>query len=471
MDFLVVDDDRLICEGIVRRLQEMADVLEIGQIHARYSGEDALAMLAHTPVDILITDIRMYELDGLKLIAKAKALSQRMGFIIVTAYHELEYAQQAIRMGVDDFLLKPYSMQAMRETVGRVVARLSAQRGLAKRQLDLALLMGMTRSEASAHALFAEHGAACPAGPLQLAMWEASSGDLPAPPAGLWQYAIAEEGCMLVWHEEGRAAELGRWLSACAAELHASVGISLPGDSLMMMAEQARAARAQAWLWKAPRAIPFAQPEEARGDAQCKLIRHLRTLHLQSAREQLAVLITDGHLRAPQQAVALYETLYDTLLQICREYELDIPAVDRRPAPYLGMEQAFGRLLGAAEEAVAAMGHEASVRPIAWAKRYARDHYHEAIDMADIARKLKMSYTYFSKLFKEQTGKTFSEYLLDLRIHEAQRLLMRGMKVADVAQQVGYTSIYNFTRAFTKACGIAPVKWRRETTHSAGDAE
>ena len=468
MDFLIVDDDRLICEGIARRLAEMAGMVEVGRVHSRYSGEEALAFLTESAVDILITDIRMYEMDGLSLIARAKALRADMGCIIVTAYHDLEYAQQAIRLGVDDFLLKPYSIQTMRETVLRVSARLRTQRERTDRQLSRALRIGMSQPGVMPQALFAEHGIACPASSAFLAIWAAEQGALPEAPEGIWQYPVAGEPCMLCWHAPERAEAFGDWLQGFAEALGASVGLSLPGGTLAEMAKQGQEALALAWYWTSPRAIFYAPKAMTGNDATQKLIRHVRTLHLQSARDQWETLAANGFLQDPRRAETLYRSLHSTLTQLCAEYELDAPELPLLPAPQLGFREAFLRLFCAGERAVAGLADESVRCPVSWAKRYAREHLHEAVGMSDIARKLKLSYTYFSKLFKDQTGVTFTEYLQDLRIREAKRLLIRGMNVSEVASQVGYTSVYNFSRAFAKNCGIAPAKWRRETARAGG---
>ena len=70
-------------------------------------GISALEMIEELHPDIVITDIRMPGYDGIELIEKAKALDPRIDFIIISGYRHFNYAQKAIRFGVEDYLLKP----------------------------------------------------------------------------------------------------------------------------------------------------------------------------------------------------------------------------------------------------------------------------------------------------------------------------------------------------------------------------
>ena len=94
-----------------------------------------------------------------------------------------------------------------------------------------------------------------------------------------------------------------------------------------------------------------------------------------------------------------------------------------------------------------------------WVKGYIRDHLNEDIDMAMITDKLHMNYAYFSRKFKEAAGQNFSDYLTDMRMQEAQRLMASGKNVGEAAERVGYNNIYAFTRAFKRRFGQSPTQW------------
>ena len=84
--------------------------------------------------------------------------------------------------------------------------------------------------------------------------------------------------------------------------------------------------------------------------------------------------------------------------------------------------------------------------------------------MNDVASAVNMSYTYFSKFFKEQTQQSFSEYITSVRMREAKRLLEAdpSIKIKDVANLVGYESVYSFSRAFKQSYQMPPKKLREK---------
>ena len=88
-----------------------------------------------------------------------------------------------------------------------------------------------------------------------------------------------------------------------------------------------------------------------------------------------------------------------------------------------------------------------------------KEHLCEPIDMAVVANRLNLSYAYFSRVFREETGTTFSDYVLELRMQEVCRLLLQGEKLVTIAQRLGYQNAANLTRAFTRRFGVSPKRW------------
>lgn len=99
---------------------------------------------------------------------------------------------------------------------------------------------------------------------------------------------------------------------------------------------------------------------------------------------------------------------------------------------------------------------------IDWVKGYVAQHLNDNIDMAVIADALHLSYAYFSRRFKDEMGLSFSDYVQQVRIEEACRLLKAGMNVGETAGKVGYSNTYAFTRAFTRFMKQAPTQWLKD---------
>lgn len=94
---------------------------------------------------------------------------------------------------------------------------------------------------------------------------------------------------------------------------------------------------------------------------------------------------------------------------------------------------------------------------------YINTHYAENLSLESVAQKFFISKFYLSHAFKEVTGFTFVEYLCNVRVKEAQRLLYKtNLPVAEIAEQVGFGTVTHFGRVFRKISGESPVRYRKQ---------
>lgn len=101
---LIVDDDRNTRDGLERALRRGYDVL------LAESGEKALAVLHTNEVDVMLSDVRMPGMDGVKLLQRARAHYPDLIAILLTAYGNVEVAVDAMKAGAYDFLMKPVNL-------------------------------------------------------------------------------------------------------------------------------------------------------------------------------------------------------------------------------------------------------------------------------------------------------------------------------------------------------------------------
>ncbi|GIO70272.1 hypothetical protein BCV73_23590 [Paenibacillus sp. SSG-1] len=93
---------------------------------------------------------------------------------------------------------------------------------------------------------------------------------------------------------------------------------------------------------------------------------------------------------------------------------------------------------------------------------YLNQNYHETQTIQGISSKFFISPSYFCKTFRENTGFTFTEYLNNVRIKEARRLLTGStLKIADIAERVGFESMTHFGRIFKDITSLSPLKYRQ----------
>lgn len=102
-----------------------------------------------------------------------------------------------------------------------------------------------------------------------------------------------------------------------------------------------------------------------------------------------------------------------------------------------------------------------TVSVIKVAKDYIMSRYQKDISLDEVSRIVNISPYYFSKIFKDQTGKNFIEYLTELRIEKAKQLLSQTeMSMKEICANIGYTDPNYFSRTFKKNVGITPTDYK-----------
>ncbi len=95
---------------------------------------------------------------------------------------------------------------------------------------------------------------------------------------------------------------------------------------------------------------------------------------------------------------------------------------------------------------------------------YIREHCQEEISLTSVADYVRLNPTYFSRLFKEETGCSFVEYLKKLRIEKAKELLRTSnLKIYEICEALGYQSVQYFSTLFKNMVGVTPQEYREKT--------
>ena len=119
---LIVDDEEVICSILARRLTREGYTCVMAN-----NGREALQYFYKHPFSLIISDIKMPEMDGLALLKRVKATNPKMMVIMVTAFPEIDLAVEAMHLGAYDFIIKPADLD---------LVILSVKKALEKKRLE-----------------------------------------------------------------------------------------------------------------------------------------------------------------------------------------------------------------------------------------------------------------------------------------------------------------------------------------------
>lgn len=109
-------------------------------------------------------------------------------------------------------------------------------------------------------------------------------------------------------------------------------------------------------------------------------------------------------------------------------------------------------------------GYRSDARILKEMQKFMQENY-KTVTQQQLADRFHMSISAVSLLFKRKAGKTYSDFLLEIRINKAEDLLRRtNASVEEIAEQVGYNDYFYFLKIFKKATGISPTVFRKNLT-------
>ncbi|SFT21058.1 response regulator [Paenibacillus sp. BC26] len=106
---------------------------------------------------------------------------------------------------------------------------------------------------------------------------------------------------------------------------------------------------------------------------------------------------------------------------------------------------------------------EGGDKAIEVALQYLKAHYNEELSLEKVASVVFLNPIYFSQLFKQKTGQGYKDYVISLRIEQARELLLQpGLKLAEIAERIGYADVRHFTQVFRRKMNVTPTEYRQQ---------
>src|SRR5665811_668964 len=116
---LVLDDEPI----VFKRLQPALEKLGFA-VDTFTQSVEAMHQVQQTSYDIVITDLKMKEIDGMQFLEEVKKLHPQTEVIVITGFATMETAKQSFRKGVFDFIAKPFKLSEIQEVVNRAAAKI-----------------------------------------------------------------------------------------------------------------------------------------------------------------------------------------------------------------------------------------------------------------------------------------------------------------------------------------------------------
>lgn len=114
---LIIDD-----EDIVRVSCQRILVPEGYEVRSTKSAAEGFSLLAHDPVDVVLTDLKMPDIDGMQVLKKVKEGWPDIEVIMITGYQTINTAVEAIKLGAFDYIEKPFTPGAIVEAIDKAIS-------------------------------------------------------------------------------------------------------------------------------------------------------------------------------------------------------------------------------------------------------------------------------------------------------------------------------------------------------------
>ncbi|MBO9604905.1 MAG: helix-turn-helix domain-containing protein [Paenibacillaceae bacterium] len=518
IELLLVEDEADVLAGMEAAVREMAHGFTA--IHAAGNAEDALAIIASRRPHIVVTDIVLPRMSGLELIEAAIAAGCKAKTVVVSSYDKFGYVQRSLQLGAVDYVLKPIDKAEFCAKLTRLAAVVADERERqlrVRRQEEQALIgtkllqeqfvLGLCTQKAQllehvvhrlqmwgllwltttpyAVAVFRIDGDAPQETGREGELRLFSVGNVAAETASRFERTVLVKNAHNVWI----AITAEEDVEALCREIRDNVrryqrielvfGVSSRMYAFQSLPE-AYEQGVQALRFADARRLPLAHysdvAREAGGDAAWSddmlaelllageterlapvvgdMLNRLVMQGRVAGRSQLAQACLNGIIRisgcisrktglaVEQIPLALWEKL-----ERCD----DLEAVKRELIDYYAaLSDSLCARLGGLSNAI-----------IEKAKAIIESQADRHLSQQVLAEKLAIHPVWLSRLFKKETGRTFSDYVTDVRMERAKQLLRdSSMRIYEIASLLGYQDLQHFGKVFKKRAGVTPKEYR-----------
>lgn len=499
---VVVEDEPIILKNTIQKIKDASPFFDVAG--SAKNGRDAIHVIESVTPDVLFTDIRMPKMDGLELIRQIKDLYPNMHIIILSGYNDFEYAQQAIKLGVKDYLLKPLKIDYLKELLESVKTRLDSITSNIEREILFSGLNTPVSNNKLPYTLKNTHfsivllciGHLCNqiSSSTQISffsdVWSKIDWTHILPQDVHW-WIIDEKQPnqkFLILSSESSMNDLSQF----ALQVKDSLSAILAPFPVYICINYTPISYSEIWF----RALE---------------LRFLLNQGLVIGKSMVITPSASNNARLPPAILDIaFQNKISTLINqgnkvlLQRELNLQFNKWEHSNYPQMWVENVLHQLVklfqrqfsSITEEEIFQIEYELkeklSISPdfscickdilnilnsnlssvcdekddmkgfIENVKSYVTNNYTSNISIEDIAQKFNINPTYLSKLFKKYLNETPAKYIIKLRISEAKHLMESNpeLDIKEICELVGYTDQHYFSRIFKETTSISPSAYR-----------
>ncbi|HJC23837.1 MAG TPA: AraC family transcriptional regulator [Candidatus Eisenbergiella merdavium] len=520
---LIVDDEPIQREGLVGI---MKGIVPEAEVIACRDGEEAWnACLEYQGrIELILTDICMPGMDGVGLIRKVSEKYPGIKMVFISAYQEFEYARNAIRYGVKDYLLKPFRVQTAGKLLERINRELEEELDEQRRQGRMKSFMENEERKKQLKELFLERRKGQEleeglkerldgSGTVCVVRWKlASEGSRTGYGsrilAGRQEKLLEElygefpEACFLE-QERGPDETERRMILLQTGEMEQTAGIlqrlldrmkekgivfwaGVSAQKACLLQEAADAFRQAEEVL----AFFFYMPQEGAiflwDDMQSMLDRPM--MSISSWEKELKTAVRTADERGRRECLkklegALYAQEYVLPAKIKHRISSMIVSILKDAEGMISQQEydlllneayelygkcdSFRQLFNISEEitkkiSLHLMNRTEDFDAVEQCISYIREHMQEDLSLQSLADLVHFHPTYLSARIKEKVGLSYSNFILSVRMEEAGRMLTgTDWKVLSIAQKCGFKDSSYFNRIFRREFGMSPEQYRK----------
>ena len=501
---IIIDDEEMMRDGLSSFIKWEEIGFRLDGIFE--DGRDAMEWLGENDTNIILTDLRMTHASGLDVASFVREKALNIKIVIISGYSDFEAARQAMGYQVSDYLLKPISVKKIKETFNRLkkeldderVRRTEITKGIeqfeslktyVEERFISNLVLGALRRPAELEQQ------------LDLIKWDRSIMKNPCILFSLFVQQVGGEqidefdssernsliGSMIskcyppprfYWYRTSQR-DLGGILFNCGEIEGLKERVNV---YLNRIADQAKSLSLNIQVRYVK---PFKNLETLAKSRDAYQLEENDRDYLQEQEEKLRMIIS--HVLDNQESLALkmftayMETLHDQswdilvngLVELFYQINQTFNKKRQEKTDLISFADFFSlrdrttvyewsrEKLSEVTQYVQSDAFSNQVSLINKAKQYIESNYTDDIMLTHVAEHVSLSPVYLSRLFKEQTGQNFSDFLIECRIKKACHLLKdTSHKIYEICEEIGYADVKHFYSLFKKQMKCTPSEYR-----------